>query len=65
MEFSGEIWAGETNMGAVTVALRATRSDANIGTTDRQKIGSKSEPLGMSTFIYQENYQEPGEEVEK
>lgn len=30
LEFWGEIWAGETNMGAVTVALTATRLDANV-----------------------------------
>ena len=30
MEFWGEMWAGETNTGAVTVALTATRLDANV-----------------------------------
>ena len=30
MDFWGEMWAGETNTGAVTVALTATRLDANV-----------------------------------
>lgn len=60
--FWGKVWAGETNVGAVMVALKAMRLDAN---TKGQSIDRKQDQRLNPWAGPQEKYREPAKGTEK